>query len=407
MSAGGHTPSVECDANTRRLRISCSFTNRSRDTWTPERVHLGWQLYDPDTDLFLAEGNWSPLAGDVGPAEPVSQTIEVGLPPEKGRYHVYISPVTPAGWLFTQGAAFLLVEAEVEHGRAAVRGARVTTLRRRRWRRRLASVHELLREPFRTIAENRSLIRSMVRRDIAARYRGSLGGAVWTVLNPLLLMLTYFFVFGIVLRARFGGDPSPAGFALYFLAGMLPWLPFAEAVGRSPFGVLEHRNFVKKLVFPIEIVPVNLTLAGLVTQAFALALFLLFLWAVRGAVPLTALWLPLLVVPQVLFTLGLAWLLAALGVYLRDLGQIMGYLLTLCFFLTPICYPEQSLPPGAVEILSKNPIYTLVRGFRACLLENSAPAGVSLVKLWLAAAAVFLLGHAFFRKLRRSFADVL
>ena len=113
----------------------------------------------------------------------------------------------------------------------------------------------------------------MVRRDILGRYRGSFGGAFWTVLNPLLLMLTYFFVFGVVLRTRFGNDPSRAGFALYFLAGMLPWLAFSEAAGRAPTVMLEHRNFVKKLVFAVETLPVNLVVSGLVSEFFALVLF--------------------------------------------------------------------------------------------------------------------------------------
>src|SRR5258705_13776996 len=119
---------------------------------------------------------------------------------------------------------------------------------------------------MRTLWRNRRLMRSMVRRDILARYRGSFAGAAWTFLNPLLLMATYFFVFGVVLQSRFGADQSRTGFALYFLAGMLPWLPLSEAVGRAPHVILEHRNFVKKLVFPVETLCVNQVLAGLVTE---------------------------------------------------------------------------------------------------------------------------------------------
>ena len=203
-------------------------------------------------------------------------------------------------------------------------------------------------------------------------------------------MLTYFFVFGVVLNARFGNDPSRAGFALYFLAGMLPWLAFSEAAGRAPWVMLEHRNFVKKLVFAVETLPVNLVISGLVSEIFGIVLFSLGFLSARGTLPLSVLWLPVLIVPQVLFTAGVCWFLAALGVFVRDLGQVIGFLLTLWFFLTPICYPESSLPALALPVLSKNPMYVLVRGYRAIFLEGSAPALASLWKLWLLSALVFL-----------------
>jgi lipopolysaccharide transport system permease protein len=247
----------------------------------------------------------------------------------------------------------------------------------------------------------------MVHRDVLGRYRGSFGGVLWTVLTPLLLMLTYFFVFGVVLQSRFPGDPSRSGFVMYFLAGMLPWLGLSEAAGRAPSVMLEHRNFVKKLLFPVETLPVNLVAAGLMTQAIAVLLFVAALLLIRGAIPASALWLPALLIPQILLTLGLCWFLAALGVFARDLGQIIGFLLTLWFFLTPICYPESSLPASAAWLLSKNPLFVLVRGYRTVLLEGAAPNALSLVKLWGLSVAIFLGGHALFHKLRRSFADVV
>ncbi len=400
-------PSVTVDAVARRLSVRFRLENRSAQIWRPDALHIGWQLYDPETALFIAEGEWSALPEHVEPGESADVEIECTLPPEKGRYHVYVSPVTSSKWLFEDGSPFLLVDAAVEHGRATLNDCRPTSLRGLRWRNRLRGLHKLFTLPVSTVWKNRDLVRSLVGRDIAARYRGSVGDVLWTVLNPVLLMLTYYFVFGVVLQARFGGDPSRAGFALYFLAGMLPWLPFSEAVSRAPAIVLQHGNFVKKLVFPVEILPLNAALAGLVTQAFALGVFFVFLLVTRGGVPLAGLWLPVLIVPQLLFTLGVSWLIAALGVYLRDLNQVMGYLLTLWFFLTPICYPEDALPEEAVPILRKNPIFVLVRGFRDCLLEGSAPAFGPLWKLWLLAVVTFLAGHAFFHRLRKSFPDVI
>jgi lipopolysaccharide transport system permease protein len=211
----------------------------------------------------------------------------------------------------------------------------------------------------------------------------------------------------VVLRSRFGQDQSRSGFALYFLAGMLPWLAFSEAAGRSPTVMLEHRNFVKKLVFAVETLPVNLVAAGLVSELFAVLLFCGFLLAVRGGVPPSVVWLPALLIPQVLFTAGVSWFLAALGVFVRDLGQVMGFVLTIWFFVTPICYPETSLPPQATVLLSKNPIYVLVRGYRAIFLEHQPPAFGALWKLWLLSIVVFVLGHAWFYKLRKSFADMI
>jgi len=157
----------------------------------------------------------------------------------------------------------------------------------------------------------------------------------------------------------------------------------------------------------VETLPVNLVASGLVTEAFALLLYAVFLALARPGIPVSALWLPTLLIPQLMFTAGLSWFLAALGVFVRDLGQVMGFLLTLWFFITPICYPEASLPHAASFLLSKNPMYVLVRGYRAIFLDNQPPAWGALWKLWLVAGIVFIGGHAWFYKLRKSFADII
>ncbi len=379
------------------LRVHLSFR---LEGLLPEHGVISYHVFDPDTSTVIYDGPRFPAAG--------TNDVEIELPPEPGRYRAFVSPMREnEGWLYDRGFDFLLIDAVVEGGVARVERTRTHNLRALKRELLLRSAGRAFTRPFQTIWHNRSLIRAMVRRDILGRYRGSFGGIFWTVLNPLLLMLTYYFVFGIVLRARFGADPSRSGFVLYFLAGMLPWLAFSEAAGRAPVVMLEHRNFIKKLVFPVETLPVNLVSAGLVTEAFAVILFAAFVFVARGALPATVLWLPALLIPQVLFTLGLCWFLAGLGVFVRDLGQVIGFLLTLWFFLTPICYPEASLPPEAIAVLSKNPILVLVRGYRSIFLESDAPAFSSLWKLWLLSGATFILGHAWFYKLRRSFADII
>jgi len=408
MSAAYEDQQVSLDAAARDLQVSFRIRNHSEEVWRSDAGYgVGWHLFDAATGTLLVDGPRE-MPAELAPGTSVKLQFKIELPPEDGHYQVFLSPLREGScWYYERGWPFVLVEVAVEHGQARLEGVRVATRSSLRRRNAVRAIGRAFTYPALTVWRNRSLILVMVRRDILGRYRGSFGGAFWTVFNPLLLILTYFFVFGVVLRSRFGADPSRTGFALYFLAGMLPWLAFSEAAARAPTVMLEHRNFVKKLVFAVETLPVNLVVSGLVSEFFAILLFLVGLLVVRGAVPATALWLPVLLVPQVLFTAGVAWFLAALGVFVRDLGQINGFLLTLWFFLTPICYPETSLPPAAVPLLAKNPLFALVRGYREILLEGRVPSFGPLWKLWLVAFLTCVAGHAWFYKLRKSFADII
>jgi lipopolysaccharide transport system permease protein len=408
MSAAYRDVRVEAEGEV--LHVSLAIQNNSRETWTPENLSAAWQLFDPQSGMFIEEGVWTPVASEVPPGAAAKFDIRVPFLAGSGGYEVYVSHVQPSGgWAYSRGEPFLrLVVDAPSDGVVRVLEQEITTVRALRWRRIRAALPKLFASPVRTIAQNHRLIRSMARRDILARYRGSFGDVFWTVLNPLLLMSTYFFVFGIVLQTRFGPDQSRTGFALYFLAGMLPWLAFSEPVGRAANVILEHRNFVKKLVFPLDTLPVNQVVSGLVTEFFGAGVFICGLLIIRHTIPAAVLWLPVLLVPQLLFTLGVCWFLAALGVYMRDLGQIMALVLTLWFFITPICYPESNnLSPAIAALMRKNPLYVLVRGYRAVFLEGHAPAMVPLVKLWVVALVLFFLGHVWFHRLRKSFADVI
>ncbi len=391
------------------VRVSSRVENASGETWRPsEGFAFGYHIFDPETDTLVVDGARAVPSGDVATGESTPLALEFRMPREPGRYRVIVSPLMEnAGWYYQKGWPFLLIDAVVDDAGARFESPRTATsasLGRARAVRALGRAFTL---PVAVVWSNWNLIRTLTRRDILGRYRGSFGGVLWTILTPLLLMLTYFFVFGIVLESKFGNDPSRSGYVLYFLAGMLPWLAFSEAVGRAPTLMLEYRNFVKKLVFPVETLPVNLVAAGLVTQAFAVVLFLIGLLIARGSVPVSALWMPVLLVPQILLTLGLCWFLAALGVFVRDLGQLIGFLLTLWFFLTPICYEETKLPAMALPLLGKNPIFILVRAYRFILLDGRAPEWAALWKLWAVSAIVFVAGHAWFYKLRKSFADLI
>ncbi len=393
---------LEVELADRALRVRAQLRNQGEQDWTAAQA-LSWQIYDADADSLLQDGPRQEL---FVPANQATEAeVSIPLPPEDGRYQVFVSPLTEdVAWFYEDGAPFVLIDAEVRGGEPRLLRRAVSTLRGLSQRRFVRAIRRALTYPLASIWRNRSLIRSMVRRDIAGRYAGSYAGAFWTIIHPLMMMLTYWFVFGMVLRARFEGD-SP--FVLYFLAGMLPWLAFSEAAGRAPTIVSEHSNFVKKLVFPLEILPVNLTAAGLFSQLFGFVIFLAGMLVLGKQPTATALWLPVLLVPQALFTLGASWFLAALGVFFRDLGQLIGFLLTVWFFITPICYGETYLPEGQRWIFELNPIYVLVRAYRATLLENSAPEAAPLLALTAGSILLFLFGYAWFYKLKGQFADLV
>lgn len=360
---------------------------------------LGCHWVDPETGRYLRESAWCEV-DDRG-------ELVVDLPEALGPYRFYVSLREGEQWGYAVGRRFLVVDAEVGEAGVTLGRQEMTTLGRLRRERWPGLVNEVVVGPWRSLWVNRHLVRAMVGRDIAARYRGSFADAFWAILNPLLLMLTYYFVFGVFLRTRFPGDPSEAGYVLYFLAGMLPWLAMNETLARAPNTTLENRNLITKMIFPVEVLPLNLTLAGLVTGVTATAIFLVFLVVARGAVPVSVLWWPVVLVPQFLLTAGLCFLLAALGAFVRDVVYVMGLLLTMWFFLTPICYPETSLPAALLPVLGKNPLFVLVRGYRALFIGAAEVEWAALGKLALASLLLFHGGYAVFMRARRRFADVL
>ncbi|MGH9666418.1 MAG: ABC transporter permease, partial [Bryobacteraceae bacterium] len=208
---------TEADGS-RILSVRFRLQNRSRRTWRcAGGPSIGWQIYDPAGATFIAEGEWTPLPRDIAPGDFADVDVPVTLPAENGPYRVFVSLIDAAhGWLYAAGEPFALVDATVENSGARLIRSRVTTLARVRWENFVSNVPKAFAYARQTVWDNRRLIRSMVRRDILARYRGSFGDALWTILNPLLLMAAYFFVFGVVLHSNLGNDHSRSGFVLYF-----------------------------------------------------------------------------------------------------------------------------------------------------------------------------------------------
>ncbi len=393
------------------LVVRGDIVNRTRSAWRSEEGwNTGYHLFDKPTSTLVVDGERTPL--DLPPGDRRHLETKIALPVEPGDYAVNVSPMQEhVAWFYEKGWPFILIDVSVDdNGIPTLRRWRLADKAAVRRRRLFKSMSTALTLPIQLPWRNRSLIQTLVRRDLKSRYAGSTAGALWTILNPLLLMLTYFFVFGIVLQTRVPGDPSATGFAFYYLAGMMPWLAFSDALARAPGILIEHRNFIRKLVFPVETLPVNLVATGLVTEFFGVVILITALLLIRHHLDATIVYLPLVMIPQVLLTAGFCWFLGAMGVFVRDLAQINGYLLTIWFFVTPICYSEallDNVSPAAARWMRLNPIYVLVRNYRRILLESRAPDWPSL--LWITAFAiiVFLAGHAWFHKLRRSFADLI
>lgn len=252
-----------------------------------------------------------------------------------------------------------------------------------------------------------SLIGNFVKRDLQARYKGSAIGLFWSVIHPLIMLALYTFVFSTILKLRVGAEEGTRNFAVYLFCGMLPWNAFAEALSRSSGVVLEHANLIKRTVFPAEVLPVYLVLSGIINELIGLAILFAALLLTGHHLSPLVLALPAVMLLQITFTVGLAWIVAGTTVFIRDLGQILGVALTLWIFLTPIFYPPSLMPEQWRFLLNLNPIYGLVEAYRSLILLGRPPAWPSLSVLGACALTAFLIGHRVFVRMQPAFADVI
>lgn len=255
---------------------------------------------------------------------------------------------------------------------------------------------------------NRSLIATSVKRDVLGRYRGSMIGVLWSILSPLLMLAIYTFVFSVVFKARWvAGTHSKTEFALVLFAGLMMFSLFAECINRAPGLILSNANYVKKVVYPLEILPAITLLSAMFHVLISLGVWLLAYCLFVGIPKTTALLLPLILVPYMMLIMGLSWALASLGVYLRDASQIVGVSTTLLMFLSPVFYPVEALPIAYQRLLYFNPLTPVIEMTRDVLYWGRTPTLKLLGSYWLATALVSWLGFALFQKTRKGFADVL
>src|SRR5919109_1481350 len=218
------------------------------------------------------------------------------------------------------------------------------------------TAHRKIWQPLWQLPSRADLILSFAKRELLGRYKGSALGIAGAVLTPVVMIAIFTFIFAGIFGARFGADQSHWDYALYLFCGLLPWSMFQESVQQSANTIVVHSNLVKRVVFPLEALPAAQVFAALGNQLFATVALLIASIVIRQQLELTALWLPVLLIPQLLFALGAAWLVASLGVFLRDIAQGVTLLLMAWMYLTPIIYPESIVPERFRAFININPI---------------------------------------------------
>lgn len=267
----------------------------------------------------------------------------------------------------------------------------------------LVNLPGLLRNLFR----RREIIRILTWRDFAARFRGSAFGILWAIIQPLFMMVVYTLVFSVFLKVRFGSSDSPYTFAVYLLCGLLPWNTFAEGLSSSTDLIRKNTNLVKRVVFPLEVLPLNLTLVSVIQQLIGFVLLLPLAYIITGTLSWAMLFTPVILLFQILFVTGANWIWSSISVFLPDLRQATALLTTLLMFVTPIFYPEDLIPDRFQWLIKLNPIAQLVSMYRDVVMNGQMPPAPVILGTGLACLVVFMFGYVWFMRTKSVFADIV
>ena len=259
--------------------------------------------------------------------------------------------------------------------------------------------------PFKSVVHHRDLLFGMTRREVLARYQGSWLGLFWTLLTPLLLLLVYMFVFGVIFKARWpqvnGVEPN---FSSLLFCGIIVHMFFAEVLSGASALMLDNKNYVKKVIFPLDIL--SWVSVGSAMFHFAVAVLVLFglVLVVGQGLSWTILYVPLLVLLFVVHLLGMSWFVSACGVYVRDISYVSGFVVTAMIFLSPVFYPASAVPESFAMVMNANPLTFYIEAFRSAVVLGQP---IALADLAWAALLAFAMGFWFFQRVKKGFADVL
>ena len=254
---------------------------------------------------------------------------------------------------------------------------------------------------------HRSLLVELIKREFSGRYRGSFGGVIWSFAQPLFLLVVYTLAFGVILKARWGFSGSTTDYALMLFAGLIVFNAFAEILGKSATLITANPNFVKKVVFPLELLPVVLVATALIHALIAVGVWLAGYSLLVGTPKPTVLLLPLVILCFIPVLLGVGWLISSVGVVVRDIGQLTGMLAHTLMFLTPIFYSIEAAPPILQKLLLLNPLTFIVEQFRLVMFYGQVPAMKGLAIYFVLAFLFAGVSLVLFRRLRPGFADLV
>jgi lipopolysaccharide transport system permease protein len=261
----------------------------------------------------------------------------------------------------------------------------------------------------RSLIKHRQLILQMIKREVIGRYKGSVIGLAWSFFNPIFMLSVYTIVFSMIFRARWGseGEESKLQFALILFAGMIVLNFFIEVLNRAPYLILSNVNYVKKVVFPLEILSVISVGTALFHTCISFLVLMMAFFAFNGFLNVTVLLIPIAFLPLIILSLGLSWILASLGVFVRDIGQTIGLLTTLLMFLSPVFYPISAVPERLQPYIMANPMTFIIEQVRQIIIWGSLPNWHGMVIYLIFAILVMQFGFTLFQKTRKGFADVI
>ncbi len=256
---------------------------------------------------------------------------------------------------------------------------------------------------------HRELISQLTRLQILQRYKGSYLGIIWSLVTPLAMLLIYTFVFSVIFKLRWEGGitGSHAEFALTLFTGLIAFNFFSESVLAASNLIIDNPNYVKKVIFPIEILPLISIASALINALFSIFILLLGVVIIMGKLPWTLIFLPIIYFPLILLSLGLSWFLSSMGVFIRDTGHLIGVIVQMLFFLTPIFYPISAIPINFRFLLYLNPLSTIVNHCRRVILWGQLPNWGEFSIITIGALSVCFLGYIWFIKSRSIFSDVV